>query len=67
MKKRQLRLIVLKLAKPPNLKHARLCCDHFLEGDYYPNYKMQLEITGRSGRSVFSVNLKGSREIEARP
>ena len=29
-------LIALKLSKPPNLfKHTRVCCDHFLEEDYY--------------------------------
>ena len=33
-------LIALKLARPPYLKHDRVCCGHFLEGDYYPNYKM---------------------------
>ena len=33
--------IATKLAKPPNLKHARVCCNHSLEEDCYPNYKMQ--------------------------
>ena len=57
-------LIALKPSKPTNLKHARVCYDHFPEVDYYPNYKIQLEVIGRG---LFSFNSKGSREIEARP
>ena len=40
------------------LKHARVCYDHFPEVDYYPNYKIQLEVIGRG---LFSFNSKGSR------
>ena len=49
-------LIALKLAKQPNLKHACECRNYFLEGDYYPNYKMQSELTGRCDRNVFSFS-----------
>ena len=41
-------LVTLKLAMPTNLKHACVCCDHFLEEDYYSSYKMQSELIGRS-------------------
>ena len=39
--RQQLWLIALTFAKPLNRKHALVCCDHILEEDSDPNYKMQ--------------------------
>ena len=65
----------IKLAKPSNLKHTSVCADNFLEEDY-SNYKLLSESLGRNAKkryfskfalpSVFSFNLKESKEIEAR-
>ena len=43
---------VIKRDRNCGLLHLNLracvCCDHFLVEDYYPNYKMQSEVIGRS-------------------
>ena len=49
--RQELWLIALKLATPPNLKHAHVCCEHFPEDDYYQNHKS--ELTGRSAKSRY--------------
>ena len=49
----ELWLIALKPAKQHDLKHARLCCEHFLVENHYPNYKMQSESNGRSANSRY--------------
>ena len=70
-------LNALKPAKPPNLKHARVCSDHFLEEDYDMNYKLESELLGKlvnqrrflskdAVPSVFSFNPKEARKIKAR-
>ena len=41
------------IAKPSSIKHSRLCWEHFLEEDFYPNYEMQSELIGRSTKSKY--------------
>ena len=43
-------LIAFKPSKPFNLKVACVCCFHFLEKDYYPNYKLQSKSIDRSAK-----------------
>ena len=45
--RQKLWLIALKLEKPPNLKHAWVCSNHFLDEDYMSSYRLQSELLGR--------------------